>query len=95
MEVAQHYNKLCQLILLEEFKSCLPLHIKTYLDEQAQAAVFADDYSLTHKSTSSKSDTEPSGGQTNPSGDNLMCKVLVLDMAIQTSPTQKVHDHQD
>ena len=68
MEVAQDYNKLCQLILLEKFKSCLPPHIKTYLDEQAQAAVFADDYTLTHKSTFSKSDTKPSGGRTNPSG---------------------------
>ena len=73
MEVAQDYNKLCQLILLKEFKSCLPPHIKTYLaewkaDNLVQAAVFADDYSLPHKSTFSKSDTEPSGGQTNPSG---------------------------
>ena len=73
MEVAQDYNKLRQLIVLEELKSCLPPHIKTYLDERkadnlAEAAVFADDYSLTHKSTFFKSDTEPSGGQTNPSG---------------------------
>ena len=73
MEVAQDYNKLRQLILLEEFKSCLPPHIKTNLDERkadnlAQAAVFADHYSLTYKSTFSKLDTEPSGGWTNPSG---------------------------
>ena len=52
---------------LEEFKSCLPPHIKTYLDKRkadnlAQAAVLADDYSLTHNSTFSKSDTESSGG---------------------------------
>ena len=67
MEVSQDYNKLRQLILLEEFKSCLPPHIKTYLDERkadnlAQAAVLADDYSLAHKSTFSKSGTESSEG---------------------------------
>ena len=76
MEVSQDYNKLCQLIVLEEFKSCLPPHIKTYLDEckadnLAHAAVLADDYSLTHKSTFSKSDTESSGGRSNPSGRQL------------------------
>ena len=100
MEVAQDYNKLRQLILLEQFKSCLQPHIKTYLDERkannlAQAAVFADDYSLTHKSTFSKSDTEPVEGGLILLEDNLTYKVLILDMAIQTNPTQKVHDHQD
>ena len=73
MEVAQDYNKLRQIILLEEFKACLPPHIKTYLDERKvsdlnQAAICADDYSLTHKSTFLKSDTESSGGRTNPTG---------------------------
>ena len=72
MEVAQDY-KFRQLILLEEFKSCLPPHIKTYLDERKvenlnQAAVLVDDYSLTHKGTFSKSDTESSEGRTNPVG---------------------------
>ena len=43
-----------QLVLLEEFKSCLPLEIQAYLDEQKvdtlhQATVRADDYSLMHK----------------------------------------------
>ena len=76
MEVAQDYNKLRQLILLKEFKSCLPPHIKTYLDEWkadnlAQTVVFSGDYSLIHKSTFSKSDAEPSGGRTNPSGRQL------------------------
>ena len=70
LEVAQDYHKLCQIILLEEFKSCLPPHLKTYLDERKvdnlnQAAVSADDYSLTHKSTFFKPDT---GEQTNSAG---------------------------
>ena len=52
-EVVKDFEKLRQLILVEEFKSCLPSNIKTYIDEQKanslqQAAVLADDYSLTH-----------------------------------------------
>jgi len=45
-EVSGDFNKLRQLILLEEFKSCLSPHIKTYLDERNahQAAVLAGDY---------------------------------------------------
>ena len=61
LDVAKDYNKLRQIILLEEFKSCLPPHLKTYLDERKvdklnDAAVLADDYSLTHKNTFSKPD---------------------------------------
>lgn len=33
-DVAQNFDKLHQLILLEEFKSCTP-HLKTYLDEKS------------------------------------------------------------
>ena len=82
MGVAQGYNKLCQL---EEFKSCLPPHIRAYLDKQkannlAQPAVFANDCSLRHTSIFSKSDTEPSGQRT-PLEDNLTYKILILDMA--------------
>ena len=58
---AKDYKKLCQIILLEEFESCLPPHLKTYLDERRvdklnDAAVLADDYSLKHKNTFSKPD---------------------------------------
>ena len=43
------FNKLRQFILLEEFKSCVSAHIKTYLDERNaerlhQAAVLAEEY---------------------------------------------------
>ena len=53
-EVAKDFEKLRQLILVEEFKACVPTSIKTYIDEQKattlhQAAVLADDYSLTHR----------------------------------------------
>ena len=56
---ASDFGRLRQLVLLEEFKSCIPLEIQTYLDEQKvdtlhQAAVRADDYSLMHKTAFGK-----------------------------------------
>jgi len=53
-EVNRDFDRLRQLILMEEFKSCLPVEIRTYLDEQRvdslhEAAVHSDDYSLTHR----------------------------------------------
>ena len=59
MRLNNDFGRLRQLMLLEEFKSCLPAEIKTYLDEQKvdtlhQAAVRADDYSLTHKTAFGK-----------------------------------------
>ena len=57
-DVNGEFNKLRQLMLLEEFKNYLPTEIKRQLDEQKadlhQAAVWADDYALTHKSTFKK-----------------------------------------
>jgi len=55
-EVAKNYEKFCQMILVEEFKSCLPDNIKTCIGEQKadglqQAATLADDYSLTYQSS--------------------------------------------
>lgn len=53
-EVDNEYNKLRQLMLIEEFKKYLHSDVKMYLDEQKadglhQAAVLTDDYSLIHK----------------------------------------------
>ena len=53
-EVTKDYERLCQMILVEEFKSCLPKNIKTYIEEQKadslqQAARLVDDCSLTHR----------------------------------------------
>ena len=47
-EIAQDFSKLRQLVLIEEFKGCLPTSIKTYIEEQKaesiqQAARLADD----------------------------------------------------
>ena len=55
-QVDNGYHKLRQLLLVEEFKKCLQDDVKMYIDEQKadglhQAAVLADDYSLTHKTT--------------------------------------------
>ena len=48
------FDKLQQLILVEEFKRCIRDDIKVYLDEKDantlhEAATLADDYALTHK----------------------------------------------
>ena len=45
--------------MMEEFKNCLPSDIRTYLDEQKvdnlhEAAVYAEDYSLTHTTSFGK-----------------------------------------
>jgi hypothetical protein len=62
---ANDFNSLRELILLEEFKKCLPDRIVVYLSEQkvsslSSAAVLADEYVLTHKVVfSSESVEEP------------------------------------
>ena len=66
-EVAKDFEKLRELILIEEFKACVPTNIKTYIDEQKattlhQAAILADDYSLTHRSAFLLSDNNNSCG---------------------------------
>ena len=55
-KVGQDFDKIRQLLLIEEFKWGLSNEIKTYLSEQKvetleNAAWLADDYSLTHKVT--------------------------------------------
>ena len=51
------------MLLIEEFKNCLSGEVRTYLDERKaetlnQAAVLADDYILTHKSSFSQSSSQ-------------------------------------
>ena len=53
-KIDQNYNKLRQLMLVEEFKRCIQSDVKTFLDEKQvetleEAARLADDYYLTHK----------------------------------------------
>ena len=53
-KINDDYNKLRQLILIEEFKGCIHSDVRTYIDEQKletldEAARLADDYSLTHR----------------------------------------------
>ena len=59
-EVNGDFGRLRQLMLMEEFKSCVPSEIRTYLDEQKmeslhEVAMHADDYSLTHAVSFGKS----------------------------------------
>ena len=66
-EVDQNYENLRQLLLVEEFKQCIHSDIRTHLDEHkietlTEAATMADDFSLTHKLSSSK----PSPNYQNP-----------------------------
>lgn len=58
-DICGNYEKLWQLILIEEFKKCLPNEVKTSIDEKKvetlnQAAVMADDYVLKHKVSTGK-----------------------------------------
>ena len=53
-KIDQTYDKLRQLMLVEEFKLCIQSDVKTFLDEKQvetleEAARLADDYYLTHK----------------------------------------------
>ena len=53
-KIDQNYDKLRQLMLVEEFKHCIQSDVKTFLDEKQvatleEAARLADDYYLTHK----------------------------------------------
>ena len=53
-KIDENYDKLRQLMLVEEFKRCIQSDVKTFLDEEQvetleEAARLADDYYLTHK----------------------------------------------
>ena len=53
-DISGEFAKLRQLMLLEEFNSCLRTEPQTYVEKQKvatlhQAAIRAYDYSLTHK----------------------------------------------
>jgi len=79
--VVKDFERLTQLILIEEFKVCVPPSIKKYIDVQKastlhQAAVLADDYSLTHRNAFAPADSSGSAGSrddksaTSPSSNN-------------------------
>ena len=50
-KISQNYDKLRQLMLVEEFKRCIQSDVKTFLDEKQVETLeeAADDYYLTHK----------------------------------------------
>ncbi|KAL1266443.1 hypothetical protein QQF64_002118 [Cirrhinus molitorella] len=62
---SEDFDSLRELILLEEFKGCLPERVVVYLNEQkvsslSQAAFLADEFVLTHKGTFSVTRSEKS-----------------------------------
>ena len=68
-KVISDFDKLRQIILIEQFKRCVHDDLKTYLDEKNvetlhEMAVLADDYALTHK----RSFKPRQGGYSKPGG---------------------------
>ena len=66
-KVVDNFSKLRELILLEEFKSCVSREIKLYteelkIDTLSAAAVAADEYVLSHRNTFRFKTTGPMGG---------------------------------
>jgi hypothetical protein len=64
MDTGENFGKLRELILVEEFKKCLPADISTHLNEHKvytlnEAATMADEYALTHKVNFVKQDFHP------------------------------------
>ena len=60
-EKVESFEDLRELVLLEQFKSCVSVEIRTFLDERspsnlAEAAKVADQYELTHKFNHPKSE---------------------------------------
>ena len=70
------FDSLRELLLLEEFKNCIPLEIKTHLEEVqveslGNAAKFADEYILTHKNFGKSDHKKPSFQKKSSSKDEL------------------------
>lgn len=64
-EVDNNFQKLKELIILEEFKNCLPLNVRIHLEDQKvsalrEASIAADKYILIHKSQGHQNDVEKS-----------------------------------
>lgn len=77
-EIDNNYDRLRELILVEEFKRCIPSSVRTFIDEQKaetleNAARLADDYSLTHKDSfvGKPHQSFPPSGRQDPSSSNL------------------------
>ncbi|CAB3980524.1 Retrovirus-related Pol poly, partial [Paramuricea clavata] len=62
-DINKEYKRLRELMLLEEFKRCINNDIRTFINEQkpkdlTAAARLADEYSLTHKFSTNKTQTQ-------------------------------------
>ena len=64
-KIKKEYKKLRELFLVEEFKRCIHVNIRTFINEQQaktlnDAARLADDFSLTHKMSHLNKQNSPS-----------------------------------
>jgi hypothetical protein len=97
-EVQEDFGKLRQLILIEEFKSCVHVDVKTHLDERDvdnlhDAATVADDYALTHKlSNYNSGGPKNTKGYSNKSNQNKS-QDSTKDGKTQSSPSGKGNEN--
>ena len=92
-EVGQDFEKLKQMVLLEEFKDKVRPDIRSHLDEQKmeeleKAVVMADDYALTHKMSSKSS--SPQQKRYHGSGNRENISRNTDDRKRQGKPTENV-----
>lgn len=84
------FNSLKDLMMLEEFKNCVPERVVTYLNEQkvvssSQAAILADEFVLTHKNVFSSVRSEKNAGSFSGQSSNFRVKQ-------SSPPTQEVRE---
>ena len=81
--INKDYVVLYQLVLIEEFKNCLPTELKPYVDEQKvksvhQAAMLGDDYALTHTPVF----RHPRDPQSHKGNSQVMARILLAPLMI-------------
>jgi len=85
-----NFDSLCNLIILEQFKNCLPSQVATYLNEckvkaATEAAGLADEYILIHRHGPGEPDREPVGRK--EGSDRLPTSTgLYMSKGFRTSP---------
>ena len=57
--VCSNFDKLRNLVLMEEFQNCISMDVKTHISDRGEedvhkAAVLADDFSVTHQAIKTK-----------------------------------------
>ena len=96
-QVGHEFDRLRQVILVEEFKRCVRDDIKVHLDEQnvqtlAKAASMADDYALTHKNHFGRNKNNGSSKSNSFGGKNPQGNVLTNSPSAQNSQASSQSD---